>query len=45
MQMCTPGAEGWCQGLRCPRLRELCVDAWPSLEERRSQLFDRVNGA
>ena len=35
VQMCTPGAEGWCQGLRCPRLRELCVDAWPSLEERR----------
>lgn len=27
------GTARWCQGLRCPRLRELCVDGWSSLED------------
>lgn len=33
----------WCQGLSCPQLRELCVDAWPSLEDAGVQLLAKQN--
>ncbi|CAJ1425091.1 unnamed protein product [Effrenium voratum] len=33
------GTNRWCQGLRCPRLRELTVDAWPSLEDAGVQML------
>ena len=33
MRVTSTSQSGWCQGLRCARLRELCVDAWPSLED------------
>lgn len=33
------GANRWCQGLRSPRLRELCVDGWPSLEDSGVQML------
>eukprot|EP00931_Biecheleriopsis_adriatica_P117745 TRINITY_DN93231_c0_g1_i1.p1 TRINITY_DN93231_c0_g1~~TRINITY_DN93231_c0_g1_i1.p1 ORF type:complete len:1347 (-),score=246.20 TRINITY_DN93231_c0_g1_i1:47-4087(-) len=33
------GTHRWCQGLRCPRLRELCVEGWPSLEDSGVQML------
>ncbi|CAK9115773.1 unnamed protein product [Durusdinium trenchii] len=33
------GANRWCQGLRCARLREFSVDAWPSLEDSGVQML------
>eukprot|EP00927_Polykrikos_kofoidii_P059099 TRINITY_DN5411_c2_g1_i1.p1 TRINITY_DN5411_c2_g1~~TRINITY_DN5411_c2_g1_i1.p1 ORF type:complete len:1361 (+),score=148.80 TRINITY_DN5411_c2_g1_i1:60-4142(+) len=33
------GTSRWCQGLHCPRLRELCVDAWTSLEDAGVQML------
>eukprot|EP00930_Biecheleria_cincta_P008749 TRINITY_DN1102_c0_g1_i1.p1 TRINITY_DN1102_c0_g1~~TRINITY_DN1102_c0_g1_i1.p1 ORF type:complete len:818 (+),score=145.10 TRINITY_DN1102_c0_g1_i1:145-2454(+) len=33
------GSNRWCQGLRCPRLRELAVEGWPSLEDAGVQML------
>mmetsp|Transcript_57865 Transcript_57865/g.188084 ORF Transcript_57865/g.188084 Transcript_57865/m.188084 type:complete len:1345 (+) Transcript_57865:234-4268(+) len=38
------GTSRWCQGLHCPRLRELCVDAWASLEDAGVQMLVRQCG-
>jgi len=39
------GTNRWCQGLCCPRLRELSVDAWPSLEDSGVQMLVSNCGA